>query len=88
MSNTKHTPTPYRIGDAGMTVFGPPNDNPAPQVICELRRKSDGPFLIAACNAHAELVAALRGMLNNFGADDVETPFIVRARAALAKVQS
>lgn len=28
-----HTPAPWRIGDAGRTVFGPPNGQPAPQIV-------------------------------------------------------
>lgn len=31
-----HTPGPWRIGDAGHTVFGPPNGNPAPMVIAHM----------------------------------------------------
>ncbi len=27
----QHTPGPWRIGDAGYTVFGPPNGNPSPE---------------------------------------------------------
>ena len=28
--NTKHTPSPWRIGDGGATIFGPKTDAPAP----------------------------------------------------------
>lgn len=31
-SNT-HTPGPWRIGDAGRTVFGAPNGNPSPEMV-------------------------------------------------------
>lgn len=34
--NTKHTPGPWRIGDAGLTIFGPKTDHPAPVSIVEL----------------------------------------------------
>ena len=32
----KHTLGPWRVGDAGNTVFGPPNGRPSPQTICNL----------------------------------------------------
>ena len=47
----------------------------------EVLRMQANARLIAAA---PELKAGLQDMLNNFGADDTETPFIVRARAALA----
>ena len=28
----KHTQGPWRVGDAGASVFGPPNGNPSPEV--------------------------------------------------------
>ena len=58
MTKTKHTPGPWRIGDAGMTIFGPPNGNPAPEVIATLRKKTNGPLIAAA----PELLKALKAL--------------------------
>jgi len=52
----KHTPGPWRIGDAGATVFGPPNGNPSPQTIAHMG-KTD-------CKANAKLVAAAPDLLH------------------------
>ena len=58
--NTKHTLGPWRVGDAGMTVFGPPNGNPSPETIANCRRSGNAAFIVRACNSHHDLVAALR----------------------------
>jgi hypothetical protein len=57
VSAARHTPGPWRIGDAGFTVFGPPNGNPAPEVIAPCRHKKNtaliaaAPDLLAACKS-------------------------------------
>lgn len=50
---------PWRVGDAGKTVFGPPNGSPSPETIASVRRKANA-RLIASAPA---LLSALRGML-------------------------
>ena len=46
-----YTPGPWRIGDAGHTVFGPPNGSPSPKIVAS----------VAVCNAH--LIAAAPELL-------------------------
>ena len=55
MNKTK-TPGPWRVGDAGYTVFGPPNGKPSPTVVALVRNKADAPLLAAA----PRLLAALQ----------------------------
>lgn len=56
---SKHTPGPWRIGDAGYTVFGPPNGNPSPETVAATTHKKNArliaaaPELLAACEAMA-----------------------------------
>jgi hypothetical protein len=51
----KHTKGPWRIGDAGKTVFGPPNGNPSPETIalCKTRANTrliaSAPELLEVC---------------------------------------
>lgn len=48
----QHTKGKWRIGDAGLTVFGPPNGNPSPEVIARCYKRE-----------HARLIAAAPEML-------------------------
>ena len=57
-----HTPGPWRIGDAGNTIFGPPNGRPSPQRIADLActdHKANGRLIAAA----PEMLEALRAIL-------------------------
>lgn len=54
MNNTKHTPGPWRTGDSFNTVFGPPNGNPAPEIIATVHK---------ANRANAILIAATHDLL-------------------------
>lgn len=53
----EHTAGPWRIGDAGRTVFGPPNGNPSPETVASgltranARLIASAPELLAACEA-------------------------------------
>lgn len=71
----KHTPGPWRIGDAQNTVFGPPNGNPSPQTIAHLgvidheangRLIAAAPELLEACKLAYE---SLRTKLGNVKKD-------------------
>jgi hypothetical protein len=42
---------PWRVGNAGRTVFGPPNGNPSPQTIADGRSRADVALIVAAVNA-------------------------------------
>ena len=47
-TKTTHTPGPWRIGDAGHTVFGPPNGNPSPKTIARELSRADARLIAAA----------------------------------------
>ena len=69
MKKSEHTPTPWRVGDAGNTVFGPKTDKPAPQIIADLmgcgeNRKANAAFIVRAVNSHDMLVNALQKLLD------------------------
>lgn len=51
-----HTPGPWRIGDAGHTVFGPRTDAPAPAMVAQKVRTMDATLIASA----PDLLAALR----------------------------
>ena len=62
MTTTKQgeaTGRPWRVGDAGATVFGPPTGEPAPRMVAQRTRKADAAVIVRAVNAHEGLVAAL-----------------------------
>ena len=77
--NTQHTPAPWRIGDAGMTVFGPPNGNPLPETVAATRNRADARLIAAA----PDLLHALQLIDSNAA----ESPEWIRrvTRAAFAK---
>jgi hypothetical protein len=43
-----HTPGPWRVGDARRTVFGPPNGNPSPETIADIRKPCNAALIAAA----------------------------------------
>ena len=43
-----HTPGPWRIGDAGRTVFGPPNGNPSPETVAHCTSRANASLIAAA----------------------------------------
>lgn len=56
----QHTPGPWRVGDAGYTVFGPPNGKLSPAIIANVGR---GSFPNARTIANARLIAAAPDLL-------------------------
>lgn len=40
--------TPWRVGDAGLTVFGPPNGTPTPETIASCRTRANARLIAAA----------------------------------------
>lgn len=73
-----HTPGPWRLGDAGKTIFGPKTDQPAPAIIAEAvastrvsaeerranaRLIASAPALLANLQRLADAVAAHRESL-------------------------
>ena len=75
-----HSPGPWRVGDAGATVFGPPNGNPSPETVANVKRRANAALIAAA----PDLAAALRALLDWDGSGDPAAPYDA-ARAALAK---
>lgn len=53
-----HTPGPWRVGDAGHTVFGPPNGAPSPKTIAPNLSHADARLIAAA----PDLLAALKNV--------------------------
>jgi hypothetical protein len=55
----KYTPGPWRIGEAGCTVFGPKTDAPAPKTVASITRN---PMPSNEQRANAALIAAAPDM--------------------------
>lgn len=91
--NAMHTTGPWRVGDAGMTVFGPRTDAPSPVTVARLAPGADAranarllaaaPDLLAAC----EEVGALIGDVSNAALWPTLGPVAVKLRAAIAKAR-
>ena len=71
-----HTPTPWRIGDAGLTVFGPLTENPSPVTVARCRTKADARLIRTA----PEMLAALQWI-----AQEIAWGHDMRASAAVAR---
>lgn len=83
--NKKHSPLPWRVGDAGATVFGPKtHDGSFPKVVASRLRGDDSRFIVRACNLHYELLDACEAMLkflsSNCAMDNLEN------QSAMAKI--
>ena len=87
----QHTTGPWRIGDAGFTVFGPPNGTSAPEVVAPCKTRANARLIAAA----PELLAALNRIADSeprpnrnrdFDPDVVEALQRI-ARAAVAKAK-
>ena len=98
----KHTPTPWRADSGpelsahiGPYVYGPDN---VPVAYVDYQHVGDGAlsnenaaFIVRACNAHDDLVAAVEELLEHLADNDPElsgSPLCGMARAALAKAKS
>lgn len=96
-SKMEHTPTPWRIGDAGHTVFGPrvdpyPMESIAPTIISANLSRDNAAFIVRAVNSHQDLVYLLKEQLECWekgiiveirpGAD-----FHTKVRNAIAKAE-
>jgi hypothetical protein len=93
MTNTQHTPGPWRIGDAGFTVFGPPKPGALPETIAPVKNRANA-RLIAAAPELLEVLedvlpwlqkAEAEGVFANCAAPQGGLRAINRARAAIAK---
>ncbi len=102
MTNNKtnsHTPGPWRVGDAGQTIFGPLSSNPSPVTIAQLpaqtprcgqdERRANARLISAA----PDLLEALQMAVNTVECDSLDKsgerlPWYKAARLALAKVNA
>ena len=91
MTHKPATPLPWRVGDAGQTLFGPPvrqgiHHNP-PCPLCAdplpkvVRGKTDMQFAAHAANAYPRLVEALRSLC-----EPAETPTEAKGAALLKEL--
>lgn len=83
---TQHTPGPWRVGDAGHTVFGPPNGNPSPKTIASGLSRPDARLIAAAPELleAATLALAVLDQLHREGMAEYH-PVAAQLRASVAK---
>ena len=60
----KYTPGPWRIGNAGHTVFGPKTDNPSPKTVAHNLSRANA-RLIAAAPALLAALKAIEGVIDD-----------------------
>ena len=60
----EHTPGPWRVGDAGHTVFGPKTDNPSPKIIASRLARGDATLIAEAPNM-LDALTALRDSIED-----------------------
>ena len=66
MTKQAWTPGPWRIGDAGFTVFGPKTEAPSPRTVCKLvshGEREANAQLIALAPEMAEALRAIDGLM-------------------------
>lgn len=81
---SRHTPGPWRIGDAGFTVFGPPKPGALPETIAPVKNRANARLIAAA----PDLLDVLAEMLAD--AEILAEPYrneaiCERARAVIAR---
>jgi hypothetical protein len=97
----KHTPGPWRVGDAGCTVFGPKTDAPSPKTVASITRqpipsaehRANAALIAAAPDMYEALVALFAecAMIHRYGGSEDNTAAAhaaeEAARAAIAKAE-
>ncbi len=90
---TKHTPGPWRVGDAGHTVFGPPTAAISPRTVARIPKLAL-PCAVAAIDeniANVHLIAAAPELLSALELILESNPELAEvadsARAAIAKAK-
>lgn len=76
----QHTATPWQQ-DEDWIVSGDGN----PVAAAHMNAEANAAFIVRACNAHDDLVRALRHAVEAFEADNDKSWYVAEARAALAK---
>lgn len=69
-----HTPGPWRVGDAGHTVFGPPNGQPSPETIASGIKRSNASLIAQAPAMYAALQAIVAKNVRLRPEAEFETP--------------
>ena len=101
--NAQHTPEPWRIWrDADpkepLQIIGMETDFVCTIAMENTNARANAAFIVKACNAHADLLAALRSLLpfaqseklashQSFGCFETRETAINRARAAINKME-
>lgn len=61
-----HTPTPWRIGNAGKAIFGPPTGNPSPETVADLSHtisaRANAAHIVKCVNLFPELVSFVKNL--------------------------
>ena len=85
MNRAQSTPGPWRIGDAGRTVFGPPNGHPAPEMVAHQVSRANARLIAAA----PDMLEALRAVAAQIYAplSEERNAAMARARAAIKKAE-
>lgn len=85
------TPGPWRIGDAGTTVFGPPNGNPSPKTIASGLSRADARLIANA----PDLLSDLKFMIQTLEVDGywkrcggTELAALTNAKRTIAKTEN
>ena len=53
---------PLRVGDAGHTIFGPPNGNISPQIIANDLFPTHAQYIVRAVNSHEALLKIVKAI--------------------------
>ena len=85
MKNEKTTYTrgPWRIGDAGRTVFGAPNGNPSPETVARGLSRANARLIAVA----PELLEAARHAVALLERLDYDAPGRAELAAAIARAE-
>jgi len=91
-ANEKHTATPWKIGKSYTTEIAirECDTNDCVAVCCDLledEMKANAEFITRACNAHDELVEALKDVVHTLQIDGYSGYQIRRASKAIAKAE-
>lgn len=80
-----HTPIPWRVGDAGHTIFGPKTDAPNPEIIAHMGNratfKTNAQHIVKCVNMHNDLIDVLE-RLTIYYADETKPEALFKLNCA------
>lgn len=92
--NTKHTPGPWMVGDDARLPTGRTIRSTKRIYIADVECEANAAFIVRAVNAHADLVAACKGLIDDLAdainGDYSESDFaelVSDAKVALARAE-